>query len=95
MSGVKGLTRLRAVRELKGDRGAGEAIVRAMVRARGSRRRAAEILEVGSSTLYRVIAEIDSSEAFRAEGGLWKAIDAAVAEAGFEARAGRARGPVQ
>ena len=78
------MSRLAAVRVANGDEAARREILRAIGKARGDRSAAAELLEVGETTLYRMIGDLE----------LWERLDAYCREKGFPARAGRPRGVV-
>lgn len=81
---MSAVTKIQAIRALKGDEAAAKEIVRAVVAAKGSKQKACDALGVGKSTLYRVITELS----------LWDELDRVCKERGFRWRAGRPRGPV-
>jgi DNA invertase Pin-like site-specific DNA recombinase len=78
------VTKIHAIRALRGDEAASKEILRAIVAAKGSKQKAAVELGIGNSTIYRLIGELEIGEK----------IDKVCQEHGFRSRAGRARGKV-
>jgi len=78
------ITEITALRRLKGDEAARKVLVRAVVKANGSKYRAAAALGLAHQTFYRLLREL----------GAHDEIDAALAANGIKVRRGRPRRPL-
>lgn len=78
------MSKMRALRHLKGDAHVADLILKAIVKAQGNKEAAAEQLELGYSSLHRYIDQL----------GIREKIEAACADKGFRVLKGRAPGAV-